>query len=106
MRLIDADFFKQQIAAATLKNNIEPNKVLALIEIVEAQPTAFDLENAVGKLEDRLKYTREEQSKDCIKYGGHCTPEQSMRSGIIKGLLFSLQVLKSAADAASGKDGG
>lgn len=42
MRLIDADFFKEQIAAATLKNNIEPNKGLALMELVDVQPTVIE----------------------------------------------------------------
>lgn len=39
MRLIDAEHFKEQIAAATLKFDVEPNKGLALIELVDTQPT-------------------------------------------------------------------
>ena len=39
MRLIDADYFKEQIAAAALKFDIEPNKGLALIELVDTIPT-------------------------------------------------------------------
>lgn len=56
MRLIDADYFKEQIAKATLKGNIEPKKGLALMELVDAQPTAYD----VGKTLENLKeYTQE-----------------------------------------------
>lgn len=51
-RLIDADYFKEQIAAATLKNNIEPNKGLALMELIDAIPTAFDIEKVVAELEE------------------------------------------------------
>lgn len=50
MSLIDADYFKQQIAAATLKNNIEPRKGLALIELVDAQPTAYDVDKVMEQL--------------------------------------------------------
>lgn len=56
MRLIDADYFKEQIAAATLKQNIDPAKGLALIELVDAQPTACDLENVIEQLSGLKKY--------------------------------------------------
>lgn len=53
MRLIDADYFKKQIAAATLKNNIESNKGLALMELVDAQPTAYDVNKVVEQIRAR-----------------------------------------------------
>lgn len=45
MRLIDADFFKMQVAAAALRQNIDPGKGLTLMELIDAQPTAYNLEN-------------------------------------------------------------
>ena len=53
MRLIDADYFKKQIAAATLKNNIELNKGLALMELVDAQSTAYDVNKVVEQIKAR-----------------------------------------------------
>lgn len=51
MRLIDADYFKEQIAAVTIKNNIEPKKGLALLELIDAQPTAYNVDEVVEQLE-------------------------------------------------------
>lgn len=104
MRLIDADYFKEQIAAATLKSNIEPNKGLALIEIVDAQPTAFDFESMIEQMEGKLECIRKEQIADCLMYDGHWTPEQSMRSGMIKAYLEILEVIKSGVNATTGCD--
>ena len=56
MRLIDADYFKEQIAAATLKESIEPKKGLTLMEVVDAQPTAYDVDNVVKQLEKMQVY--------------------------------------------------
>lgn len=54
MRLIDADCFKQQIAAATLKSNVEPEKGIALIELVDAQPTAFDVNKVIERSHNNM----------------------------------------------------
>ena len=39
MRQIDADKFKQQIAAMTIKNNYPANKANALYKLIDSQPT-------------------------------------------------------------------
>lgn len=51
MRLIDADEFQKQIAGMAILNNYPPNKANALCELVDNQPTAFDVENVVSNLE-------------------------------------------------------
>ncbi len=42
MRLIDADKFKQEIAAITVKNNLVISKCNAMWELIDNQPTAYD----------------------------------------------------------------
>lgn len=39
MRLIDADAFKEQVAAIAIKNNLPADKCNALCELIEMQPT-------------------------------------------------------------------
>lgn len=52
MRLIDADEFQKQIAGMAILNNYPPNKANALCELVDNQPTAFDVEEVVRELRD------------------------------------------------------
>lgn len=40
MRLIDADAFKQKIAAYVIRNNIIPEKANKMCELIDMQPTA------------------------------------------------------------------
>ena len=56
MRLIDADYFKEQIAAATVKENIEPKKGIALMGVVDSQPTAYDLDKVIYKINNIFKH--------------------------------------------------
>ena len=51
VRLIDADEFKKQIAGMAIVNNYPPEKANALCELIDAQPTAFDLNKVVEQLE-------------------------------------------------------
>lgn len=51
MRLIDADKFKEQVAAMTITHNYPPNKAIALAELIDAQPTAYDVEAVVEQLD-------------------------------------------------------
>lgn len=51
MRLIDADKFKEQVAAMTIAHNYPPSKAIALTELIDKQPTAFDLDMVVQQLE-------------------------------------------------------
>ena len=57
MRLINADKFKQQIVGMTIVNNYPAEKANAWCELIDAQPTAYDVDAVVEKLEDE-----EEQS--------------------------------------------
>lgn len=59
MRLIDADEFQKQIAGMKILSNYPPNKANALCELIDSQPTAFDVENVVSNLEQ-------------LKLGGAC----------------------------------
>jgi len=50
MRLIDADEFKKQIVAMAIKNNYPEKKANAMCELVDTQPTAYDIEAVCRKL--------------------------------------------------------
>lgn len=54
MRFIDADSFKKQVVAAAISNGFmqSSEKVRAMIELIDMQPTAFDIDNVVEKLEE------------------------------------------------------
>ena len=73
MRLIDADEFQKQIAGMAILNNYPPNKAKALCELVDNQPTAFDVENVVSNLE-QLKLDGACNNEDCVycKYLNEC----------------------------------
>ena len=43
--------FQKQIAGMAILNNYPPNKANALCELVDNQPTAFDVDNVVSDLE-------------------------------------------------------
>ncbi len=51
MRLIYADAFKKQIAGMTIANNYSANKASALCDLMDAQPTAYDVDKVVAELE-------------------------------------------------------
>lgn len=51
MRLIDADEFKKQIVAMAILNNYPPSKANALCELIDRQPTAYDLDKVIEKLQ-------------------------------------------------------
>ena len=73
MRLIDADEFQKQIAGMTILNNYPLNKSNALCELVDNQPTAFDVDNVVSNLE-QLKFGGACGNEDCeyCKYSDEC----------------------------------
>lgn len=55
-RLIDADLFKQQIAGmALISPSFFTNKVVKLLEIIDEQPTAFDVEAIIKELQETNK---------------------------------------------------
>ena len=51
MRLIDADEFEKQIAGMTIANNYPVKKASALCDLIDAQPTAYDLDKVVEQLD-------------------------------------------------------
>ena len=51
MRLIDADEFKKQIVGMAIINNYKPDKANTLCELIDAQPTAYDIDKVVEELE-------------------------------------------------------
>lgn len=52
MRLIDADEFKKQIVGMAIINNYKPDKANTLCELIDVQPTAYDIDDVVDKLEE------------------------------------------------------
>lgn len=52
MRLIDADEFKKQIVGMTIINNYSSNKTNALCDLIDAQPTTYDVDKVVEQLEE------------------------------------------------------
>ena len=94
MRLIDAEEFKKQIAGMTIINNYPTEKANALCELIDAQPTAYDVDTVVEQLEKEIQ-THER----CIEYekkNGTITEEFQQRKAV--------EVLKEAIDIV--KDGG
>lgn len=50
-RVIDADEFKKQIVAMAILNNYSPSKANALCELIDRQPTAYDPDKVIEKLQ-------------------------------------------------------
>ena len=55
MRLIDADKFKKQIAGMAIVNGYSAQKVNKMCELIDEQPTAYDVDKVVEQLEERSK---------------------------------------------------
>ena len=89
MRLIDAELFKKQVAAMTIRNGYIPEKANALCELIDSQPTAFDLDNVVGKLEKEESKARLqliEARKTAFEFSSKCRLDAYKKSiGIVKG---------------------
>lgn len=68
MRLIDADEFQKQIVGMTILNNYSLNKSNALCELVDNQPTAFDVDSVVNELK-REKFIESETVLSDIHQG-------------------------------------
>lgn len=84
MRLIDADAFKQQVAAVVMMGNLSVEKGNAMCELIDKQPTAYDVDKVVERLRKEIsdcmcdkcdKYTdcdtcRAEKAVEIVKSGG------------------------------------
>jgi hypothetical protein len=56
MRLIDADEFKKQVSGMAIKENLNIEKVGALLNLIDKQPTAYDpMEEKLRDILDREK---------------------------------------------------
>ena len=100
MRLVDADYFKERIAADALKKNIEPDKGLAFIELVEAIPTAYDLDSVIEQLEECKHIMESSAIKDC--FGKECKVGDCTVCAFEK----AIEIVKSGGvSVADGKEG-
>lgn len=54
MRLIDADKFKQQIAGMAIVNGYSAQKVNKMCELIDAQPTAYDVDAVVEQSDEYI----------------------------------------------------
>lgn len=52
MRLIDAEEFKKQIAGMAIVNNYPADKANKMCELIDCQPTAYDVDKVIKQLED------------------------------------------------------
>ena len=82
MRLIDADTFKKQIAGMTIANNYPANKASALCDLMDAQPTAYDVDKVVAELK-RKKFIEQENILSDVHQGFNAG--LSMAIQIVKG---------------------
>lgn len=73
-KLIIADAFKRQVAGMAIANNYPANKANALCKLIDAQPTAFNLDKVVKQLEERTAFLN-----GCTKYDNE-TAEQQKKS--------------------------
>ena len=76
MRLIDADNFKTQVAAAAISNGFmqSSEKARVMIDLIDMQPTAFDIDKVVEKLEELAEYEKKDWQKydEEQSFGGYC----------------------------------
>ncbi len=55
MRLINADEFKRQVVGMAIINNYPADKANKLCELIDTQPTAYDVDKVVEQLEELWK---------------------------------------------------
>ena len=84
MRLIDADTFKKQIAGMTIANNYPANKASALCDLMDAQPTAYDVDKVVAELTKRA----DESAGDFSEF------QDGYYAGMEAGFRQAIQIVK------------
>lgn len=94
MRLIDADEYKGKVICNHLYSG-----ATRLIE-VDSVPTAFDLESVIAKIEEKRDFCYREMKK---QLSGSIFEAYHNRG---KAFNECLEILKSAANATNGKNGG
>lgn len=70
MRLIDADEFKKQIAGMTIVNGYPADKANKMCELIDCQPTAYDMDKVVERLEECRRIMESPVAADC--WGEEC----------------------------------
>ena len=61
MRLIDADEFKRQIAGMAIVNGYSTRKANKMCELIDKQPTAYDVDKVIEYLEElRDRFNKED----------------------------------------------
>lgn len=91
-RLIDADKFRRYA-----HEQLEGNKTYTIdeiLEMIDEQPTAYDVEKVVAELEYELELTREAQTIECRNNDGYGTPLQAKFSGEIGALLKAIEIVR------------
>ena len=73
MRLIDADLLKKNCkCTGTFESNFQCVSLKTLGDLIDAQPTACEVDKVVEELEERTGFL-----KDCTKYGNKNAEQQS-----------------------------
>lgn len=78
MRLINADKFKQQIVAVTIRNNLVVEKSNAICDLIDKQPTAYDVDKVIDQLDNNATWPRMDETQwitlneavEIVKSGG------------------------------------
>lgn len=74
-RLIDADAFIAEVESQFFMGNLDPNRKLALLAIIDSQPTAYDVEKVVAELEEhktrygKLQFAHNDANMVCVYVG-------------------------------------
>lgn len=91
-RLIDTSAFDEITIQDKSEEFIEGAKYI--LDMIDAQPTAYTVEKVVAELETELKVTRNTQTMECIKNGGYGSPLQAKYSGKIEMILKAIDIVK------------
>lgn len=89
MRLIDADEFTKQVSAMTIANNYPTEKANAWCALIDAQSTAYDIDEVVEQLREQQEkletdiFARESDNW----YGQYC-------NGIHEGIDKAIEIVK------------
>lgn len=68
MRIIDADKFKKQIAGMAIVNGYSAQKVNKMCELIDEQPTAYDVDKVVEQLKETKAYMLYENMNADVKW--------------------------------------
>ena len=90
MRPIDADEFKKRIVGMAILLNYPSSKANELCELIDSQPTAFDVEKVIEQLNKELELADEEKRR--------CTIENMLQfdeaKGYARGMACAIEIVK------------